>query len=91
MLSIVSTTHRSRSKRSTPAPEALTLAELRRLRGLTQVEAASGAGMDQSELSKAERREDHRLSTLRRYVEALGGKLEVFARFGSKRVRLKGV
>lgn len=91
MLSIVDTTRRSRSKRSTPAPEALTLAELRRLRGLTQVEAAAGAGMDQSELSKAERREDHRLSTLRRYVEALGGELEVFARFGSKRVRLKEV
>jgi hypothetical protein len=47
--------------------------------------------MDQSELSKAERRADHRLSTLRRYVEALGGELEVFARFGSKRVRLKEV
>ena len=91
MIPIVDTTRRSRSKRSTPAPEALTLAELRRLRGLTQVEAATGAGMDQSELSKAERREDHRLSTLRRYVEALGGELEVFARFGSKRVRLKEV
>lgn len=91
MLSLVDTPRRSRSKRSTPAPRALTLAELRRLRGLTQVEAATAAGMDQSELSKAERREDHRLSTLQRYVEALGGKLEVFARFGSKRVRLKGI
>lgn len=87
----VDTTRRSRSKRSTPAPQALTLAELRRHRGLTQVEAAAAAGMDQSELSKAERRADHRLSTLQRYVEALGGELEVFARFGSKRVRIKEI
>jgi hypothetical protein len=47
--------------------------------------------MDQSELSKAERRSDHRVSTLRLYVEALGGELEIFARFGSERVRLEGV
>lgn len=91
MLHLVDTKRRPRSKRSAPTSRALTLAEVRRLRGLTQVEAATGAGMDQSELSKAERREDHRLSTLQRYVEALGGKLEVFARFGSKRIRLKGV
>lgn len=91
MIKSVGTTHRSRSKRSTPAPQVLTLAELRRLRGLTQVEVATAAGMDQSELSKAERRADHRLSTLRRYIEALGGELEVVARFGSERVHLKEV
>ncbi|WP_228558456.1 MULTISPECIES: helix-turn-helix domain-containing protein [Myxococcus] len=83
------TSPRPRSKRT--APEVLTLADLRRLRGLTQVELAAAAGMDQSELSKAERRTGHRVSTLQRYVEALGGNLEVFARFGSKRIRLKGV
>ncbi len=91
MLASMSSSPRTRSKRGTPAPEALTLADLRRLRGLTQVEVAAAAGMDQSELSKAERRPGHRVSTLQRYVEALGGRLEVFARFGSKRVRLKGV
>jgi len=31
------------------------------------------------------------LSVLRRYIEALGGKLEVSAVFKGKRVRLKGV
>ncbi|WP_306465568.1 helix-turn-helix domain-containing protein [Myxococcus sp. AM009] len=91
MLESMGTSPRPRSKRGTPAPEVLTLADLRRLRGLTQVEVAAAAGMDQSELSKAERRTGHRVSTLQRYVEALGGRLEVFARFGSKRVRLKGV
>lgn len=91
MLASMATSPRPRSKRSMATPEVLSLAELRRLRGLTQIEVATAAGMDQSELSKAERRTGHRVSTLQRYVEALGGKLEVFARFGSKRVRLKGV
>jgi transcriptional regulator with XRE-family HTH domain len=74
-----------------PTPQALTLADLRRFRGLTQIQLAAAAGMDQSELSKAERRSGHRVSTLRLYVEALGGELEIFARFGSERVRLEGV
>ncbi len=67
------------------------LREMRRLVGKTQQEVARRAGMAQSELSKTERREDHRLSTLRRYVEALGGELEVIATFGDKRIRLHGV
>jgi hypothetical protein len=47
--------------------------------------------MKQSELSRSERREDHLLSTLRRYVEGLGGELVVVARLGGKAVRLRGV
>lgn len=69
----------------------LNLRAVRELVGKTQVEVAESAEMDQSEVSKAERREDHLLSTLRRYVEALGGELEIIARFGDKSVRLKGV
>ncbi len=37
------------------------------------------------------RRENHLVSTLRRYVEALGGELEIVASFGDKRVRLQGI
>jgi predicted transcriptional regulator len=69
----------------------LTLRELRQMSGKTQIEVAEVAKMTQGELSKAERREDHLLSTLKRYVEALGGELEVAAVFGDKRVRLRGV
>lgn len=69
----------------------INLKALRELVGLTQVEAAATAEMTQSELSKTERRSDHRLSTLRRYIQALGGDLEVFAVFGDKRLRLRGV
>ena len=69
----------------------LNLRAMRELLGKTQVEVAEATGMAQSELSKAERRPDHLVSTLKRYVEALGGELEVTARFGKKRVKLSGV
>lgn len=55
------------------------LSELRRSRGVTQTELAARLQISQSDLSKLERRKDWRLSTLRRYVAALGGKLSVRA------------
>jgi transcriptional regulator with XRE-family HTH domain len=70
---------------------ALNLRALRESAGKTQEELAALADLSQAELSRFEKREDHLLSTLRRYVEALGGELEVIARFGDKSVRLKGV
>lgn len=66
----------------------LSLAELRKELGVTQVEMAEAAKMTQSELSKLERRDDHLVSTLRRAVRALGGELEVTAVVGKKRVKL---
>ena len=69
----------------------MNLRALRELTGKTQTEMAELAEMTQGELSKTERREDHLLSTLRRYVKALGGELEVLAVFDDKQVRLKGV
>jgi hypothetical protein len=69
----------------------LNLQELRKALGKTQSDVARAARMTQGELSRAERRTDHLVSTLRRYVESLGGSIEVTARFGRRRVRLKGV
>jgi DNA-binding transcriptional regulator YiaG len=69
----------------------LELRELRELAGLTQTEVADVADMTQSELSRFENRDDRLLSTLRRYVNALGGELEVVAVLGDKRVVLRGV
>jgi hypothetical protein len=49
--------------------------------------------MDQSDVSRLERRNDLgdcQVSTLRRYVEALGGSLELVAAFGDKRIILVG-
>lgn len=67
------------------------LKELRTEAGKTQVAMAPELEMSQSELSKIERRDDHLVSTLRSYVEALGGKLEVVAVMGHKRIALRGV
>lgn len=71
----------------------LNLRSLREMAGKTQVDLAETTKMAQSEVSKVERRGDHLLSTLRRYVEALGGELEVRAVFdgGQKTVKLTGV
>ena len=70
---------------------ALTLQQLRQDFDMTQVEVARAADMTQSELSRLESRADHRISTLRRYVDALGGKLEITAVFGKRRVKLTDV
>jgi DNA-binding XRE family transcriptional regulator len=69
----------------------LNLKAVRELAGKTQVEVAETSGISQAEISSAEQRKDHLVSTLRRYVEALGGELEVVARFGDKAVKLRGV
>lgn len=66
----------------------LDLRAVRELVGKTQVDVANVTHMTQPEVSQLERRPDVRLSTLRRYVEALGGEVEVFATFGDKKVRL---
>jgi predicted transcriptional regulator len=68
--------------------EELTLKALRQDLSLTQVEVSRSASMTQSELSRLEGRNDHLTSTLRRYVEALGGELEVTAVFGGRRIKI---
>jgi DNA-binding XRE family transcriptional regulator len=70
---------------------ALTLRQLREEAGKTQVEMADLIEVTQSALSRMERREDNPIDVLRRYVEALGGELEVVAVLGNKRVKLLGV
>jgi predicted transcriptional regulator len=64
------------------------LRALREAVGLTQGGLAQRVDVTQSQLSKMERREDHRVSTLRRYVEALGGNLEICAVVNGKRIKL---
>lgn len=61
--------------------EALTLAELRKAREMTQKQLAEALETTQPGVSQIERRTDLYLSTLRSYVEALGGALEIRALF----------
>lgn len=60
---------------------AVTLGELRRARDMTQQQLARSLETTQPGVSAIERRTDLYLSTLRSYVEALGGHLEVTAVF----------
>jgi len=55
----------------------LRLAQIREAQHMTQQEAARAMGVSQAALSKMERRPNVTVGALQRYVEALGGKLEV--------------
>jgi transcriptional regulator with XRE-family HTH domain len=57
------------------------LDEVRRARGMTQVTLASAMGVSQAQITKVEHQADLYVSTLRRFVEAMGGELELVARF----------
>ncbi len=69
----------------------MSLREVRELAGKTQVEVADALQRTQSQLSKLERRDDALLSSLRDYIHALGGELELVAVIGDMRIRLRGV
>jgi hypothetical protein len=60
-----------------PLGPRLDLRALREGVGRTQAQIAKAATMDQGDVSRLEQREDAKLSTLRRYVRALGGQLEL--------------
>lgn len=64
------------------------LAEVRKLAGKSQSELARILGIKQPTLSKLEGQEDMQISTLQRIIEALGGEVEIIARFPKTAVRL---
>ena len=59
----------------------ITLQELRQALELTQTELAQTLDINQAAVSKMENQSDMYISTLRRFVEAMGGSLEVIAKF----------
>lgn len=59
--------------------EEMTLRELRKAHALTQVDLARRLKIKQASVVKLERRSDMLLSTLRRYIVAMGGELEIVA------------
>lgn len=65
------------------------ISELRNDRDLTQTELAEILDIRQSAISQIENQEDVLVKTLQRYVEALGGKLEILARFPDHAVNLR--
>lgn len=72
----------------------LTMRVIREAAGKTQVDVAAESQMDQADVSRLESREDFedcQVSTLRRYVTALGGNLELVVAFGNKRIVVCGM
>jgi transcriptional regulator with XRE-family HTH domain len=68
--------------------EEMNLAELRRARDLSQEEIAEVLHVGQAAVAKLERRTDMYLSTLRRFLSAMGAELEISARFPDRVVRI---
>ena len=69
----------------------VTLAELRKARELTQVALANALETTQSGVSRIEHQTDLYLSTLRSYIEAMGGSLELSAVFPDGKVLISTI
>ena len=61
--------------------ELTTLKDLRLAAQQTQVQMAAALGVRQDTISRLEKRSDMLLSTMRQYVESMGGQLELVAKF----------
>ncbi|NDI22613.1 MAG: transcriptional regulator [Betaproteobacteria bacterium] len=66
------------------AMELATLRDLRLAAQQTQEQLAATLGVGQDTISRLEKRSDMLLSTLRHYVESMGGKLELVAQFPNR-------
>ena len=64
--------------------EEKTLRELRKAAACSQVQLAQTLGVNQAAISKMERRTDMYVSTLRSFVEGMGGRLDIIATFPRK-------
>ena len=64
------------------------LQELRQARGLSQKVMADLLNVQQPAIAKLEKRTDMYVSTLRSHIEAMGGQLEVIARFPDGTVKI---
>jgi DNA-binding XRE family transcriptional regulator len=65
------------------------LTQLRTARRLSQAALGEILHVEQPAIAKIEKRADMYVSTLRRFIEAMGGELEITARFPDRDVRIK--
>jgi transcriptional regulator with XRE-family HTH domain len=65
--------------------EEMTLRDLRKAHALTQERMAESLRISQDGVSRIEKRSDFLLSTLRSYVEAMGGKLRLVVEFPDRK------
>lgn len=78
-----------RAQKATLAMRAeMPLNELRQARGLSQKALAARLNVEQPAIAKLERRTDMYVSTLRSHIEAMGGALEIVAKFPEGSVKI---
>jgi transcriptional regulator with XRE-family HTH domain len=65
--------------------EEMSLQQLRRAHKLTQVKVGKSLGIGQDSVARLERRSDVLISTLRHYVESMGGSLRLVAEFPNRK------
>ncbi|HTU24155.1 MAG TPA: XRE family transcriptional regulator [Pirellulales bacterium] len=85
------TTKRTRERAAARTKELLgelLVSELRRAAGKSQRQVAQTLGIKQPSVAKLEKQTDMQISTLRKIVNALGGELEVVARFPRGAVKI---
>lgn len=66
----------------------MTLHQLREARNLTQVNLAKALNVNQGAVSRMEKRTDMYVSTLRNFIQAMGGQLQVKAIFPEGEVEI---
>lgn len=85
----MSTEAQARSHAKAAALKAeLPLAELRMARHFSQEQLAAELSVKQPAVAKIEKKTDMYISTLRRFIEAMGGQLEIRAHFPEGDVRI---
>lgn len=83
---------RSRARIEERIQTALTempLAELRQARKFTQQQIAEALHIKQASVSKMESQTDMYISTMRKYIEAMGGELEIVAKFPEGSIKVE--
>ncbi len=83
------TSKASIQERVKAALEEMPLAELRQARKFTQQQIAQSLKIKQASVSKMESQTDMYISTIRRYIEAMGGELEIIAKFPEGSIRVE--
>ncbi len=80
---------RRRRNAQEAAKAALSLNDIRAAREIVQTSLADELGVSQASVSKMLSREDMLVSSLRDLIEAMGGELEIRARFDGEEIPLR--
>jgi DNA-binding transcriptional regulator YiaG len=66
----------------------MALAGVRKAMQLSQEELAAILNINQASVAKMEKRTDMYIGTLRRFIQAMGGELDIVARFPDRQIRI---